>query len=82
MPFVSLWFSSPTFQTDSKFFIEWTAPEAVLDMQVELVNLQRQLAQWQYNWANIWIDPVQRTAVAKQAGIWSKRILEMSGLLR
>jgi len=32
---------------ESKFFIEWTAPETGIDLQVELVALQLQLACWQ-----------------------------------
>ena len=67
---------------ESKFFIEWTAPDAGLDVQAELVELQLQLARWQRTWATIWDDPVQRTAVAEHAGAWSERVLEMSGLSR
>ena len=67
---------------ESKFFIEWTAPDAGLDVQAELVELQLQLARWQRAWANIWADPVRRTTVAEQAAAWSKRVLEMSGLSR
>jgi hypothetical protein len=66
---------------ESKFFIEWTAPAASLDVQAELVTLQVQLARWQHAWADIWADPAQRTAMVEQASSWSKRILEMSGLL-
>ncbi len=67
---------------ESKFFIEWAAPEAKPDAQAELVALQVQLARWQRSWASIWANPAQRTAVADQAGAWSERVLEMSGLLR
>ena len=67
---------------ESKFFIEWTAPEAGLELQAELVELQLQLACWQLNWKNIWDDPVQRGAVAGKARIWSERVLERSGLVR
>jgi hypothetical protein len=66
---------------ESKYFIEWTALEASIDLQAELVDLQRHLAEWQYNWHDVWADPVRRTVVAEQAGAWSKRILEKSGLL-
>jgi len=66
---------------ESKFFIEWTAPDAELDMQAVLVELQLQLARWQRAWADIWTDPVQRATVAEQAGVWSERVLKMSGLL-
>lgn len=67
---------------ESKFFIEWTVPNAGLETQAALVELQVQLARWERALAKIWTDPVQRATVAKQAGVWSKRVLEMSGLLR
>jgi hypothetical protein len=67
---------------ESKFFIEWAAPDAELDSQAALVELQIQIARWQHGWTDIWTDPARRKAVAEQAGEWSKRVLEMSGLLR
>ena len=67
---------------ESKFFIEWTALDAGLDLQAELVELQVELARWQQSWSKIWADSVQRTAIVEQASDWSKRLLEMSGLLR
>jgi hypothetical protein len=66
---------------ESKYFIEWAAPEASLDLQADLVELQRQLAQWQHGWKEIWADTTKRALVAEQAGIWSKKVLEKSGLL-
>lgn len=66
---------------ESKYFIEWTALEAELEVQAELVEIQRQLAQWQYRWDQLWADTDERAAMAKQAGVWSLRILEHSGLL-
>jgi hypothetical protein len=65
----------------SKFFIEWTALEASLDVQAALVGLQVQLARWQHSWPRIWADPVQRHAVAQQSGRWSERVLTYSRLL-
>ena len=67
---------------ESKFFIEWTTPDAAPAVQLELVELQLQLARWQRAWSDIWGDPEQRAAATEQAGAWSKRVLEMSGLLR
>lgn len=66
---------------ESKFFIEWTAAEGDVNMAEVLVELQVQLARWGLNWATIWSDPVHRRQVAEQSSAWSKRILEMSGLL-
>ena len=55
--------------------------DADIDITVELVELQIQLALWQLRWTKIWADPEQRMEVAAQAQIWSDRILERSGLL-
>jgi hypothetical protein len=67
---------------ESKYFIEWTAAEAEIDTAAALVELQMQLARWQHNWPRIWADPAQRRQVAELSAAWSKRVLEMSGLLR
>ena len=66
---------------ESKHFIEWTAAEADIDRAAELVELQIQLARWQYKWPDIWNDPVRRREVAEQSGRWSDRVLELSGLM-
>jgi hypothetical protein len=66
---------------ESRFFIEWTTPDAELEKQVALVELQRQLTRWQHSWAQIWADPARRAGVAEQAGVWSERVLGLSGLL-
>jgi len=66
---------------ESKFFIEWTAAEAEVNTAAELVELQIQLARWQRNWARIWADQDLRKKVAEQSAAWSRRVLEMSGLL-
>lgn len=66
---------------ESKFFIEWTAMDAGIEKAADLVELQVQLARWQFGWSNIWADDGQRMNVAEQANIWSDRVLEMSGLL-
>lgn len=71
-----------TLLEESKLFIEWTARDATLDVQAELVELQIQLARWQQAWTRIWTDPEQRESVAQQAGVWSQRVLDLSGLLR
>lgn len=66
---------------DSKFLIEWVAPAAELDTQVELLVLQRMLARWFFTWEPIWNDRVRKQAVASEAARWSERILDLSGLL-
>ena len=66
---------------ESKFFIEWNAPEAEIQVAAELVTLQLRLAQWQYGWESIWKDSEKRASVAREAEEWSKRVLTMAGLL-
>src|SRR5215510_885120 len=67
---------------ESKYFVEWAGRDADLQVQIELVELQRQLAQWQFKWPEIWRDPERRAVIAAQAGAWSQKILERSGLLK
>ena len=67
---------------ESKHFIEWTAAEAEIQTAAQLVELQVQLARWQLTWTHTWNDPLQRRQLAEQSATWSKRVLEMSGLLK
>ncbi|MCL1472203.1 hypothetical protein [Argonema antarcticum] len=66
---------------ESKVFIEWTAKDAEVEIAAELVELQVELACWQYSWTSIWEDTEQRIKVAEAARIWSEKVLNMSGLL-
>ena len=66
---------------ESKLFIEWTAKDTEIEIAAELVELQIQLAYWQYDWKKIWADPEQRRIVSEQSRIWSEKVLQMSGLL-
>jgi len=59
---------------ESKFFIEWTAPEVNLDIQVELVNTQIQLALWDYL--------KDKKQISKDAGKLSEKLLKLSGLIK
>jgi hypothetical protein len=66
---------------ESKYFIEWSAGDADIDTASELVELQIQLSLWQSKWDAIWHDRTQRNQVATTSGEWSRRVLELSGLL-
>ena len=66
---------------ESKWLIEWAAPEAELAVQKLLVDCQRQLARWALGWAHIWSDPERRASVSREAGEWFRHLLEVSGLL-
>jgi hypothetical protein len=56
--------------------------QAEINTATMMVNVQVQLALWQIRWDRIWADPAERKQIAEQSGIWSKQILEMSGLLK
>ncbi len=66
---------------ESKLFIEGNAQDAVIEIAAELVELQIQLACWQYSWAGILEDAEQRMRVGEPGRIWSEKVLNMSGLL-
>ncbi len=65
---------------ESARFIEWSVPEASIRTAAELVELQIELACWRHAWPEVWSNPEQREALAKRAGVWSQRVLELSGL--
>ena len=66
---------------ESKLFIEWTAAQAEADTAEKLVDMQIQLARWQLQWKAIWPDVSKRKQIAEQSALWSKQVLELSGLL-
>ena len=67
---------------ESEFFIEWTAPEASLEEKAFLVELQIQLAFWHRIWTEIYTNSNEREKLSQQASSWSKKVLEMSGLVK
>mgnify|MGYP007054669348 CR=1 FL=1 len=63
---------------ESKYFIEWTAPEIMrtapkVDTETifEMVNIQRKLVRWQFHLDEIWIDDGKRLEVGAEAGLLS-----------
>lgn len=62
---------------EGKFFAEWTAPEAPLEIQAALAEVQVLLACWQRRWVVGRPEPLMR----EQARRWSDHLLELSGLL-
>jgi len=66
---------------ESKMFIEWTASQTEVNTAEKLVDLQIQLARWQLQWKTIWPDISKRDQIAEYSALWSKQVLELSGLL-
>lgn len=66
---------------ESKFFIEWTAGDADVEVAAQLVELQVQLARWQSRLGRVWADGDERRKISEASGVWSERVLGWSGLL-
>ncbi|MBU2610943.1 MAG: hypothetical protein KJ606_08375 [Chloroflexi bacterium] len=66
---------------ESKYFIEWTARDAEIETAAQLVELQVELARWQFKMAQCWSDPHHRKQIAEKSGAWSQQVLITSGLL-
>ena len=64
---------------ESKFFIEWTASNAEIETAAKLVEIQIQLATWQWSWESIWVDENKRAFVAEQSQSWSNSVSEIVG---
>jgi hypothetical protein len=66
---------------ESKFFIEWTAPDTSLEKQTALVELQVRLAVWHHRWPRDFFDQTKGAHLGREARIWAEQVLGMSGLL-
>jgi len=67
---------------ESRWFIEWTALELEILQAAELVELQINLALWDFESRQSWNDESWRSALANQSMQWSQRVLDISGLLK
>ena len=61
---------------EGKYFAEWAAPEAPLEVQEQLARVQLQLALWQRRWTTGRADP----GMKGEAKRWSDVLLRLSGL--
>jgi hypothetical protein len=66
---------------ECKFFLEWTGIDLDVDRAYELVQMQRQLIQWQRNWEQIWQAPTERLQRSQDLQIWGARMREMTKVL-
>jgi hypothetical protein len=69
------WEAVQSMLEESEFFIEWTAPEAPLNVQAHLVELQIQLALWHLRWPQVYTDPQECEKLAQLARTWSQKVL-------
>src|SRR5712692_9139832 len=73
-----------SFIEESRAFIEWSAPD-LLPSRVEdaarLVDIQRGLTRWSWNWNQAQSDPHKRETLSNDAKQWSDEVLKMAVLL-
>lgn len=67
---------------ECELFCEWAAPDAPLETQLLLRDLQRQVVRWQRGWPQLWDDLESRRRIACEARQWSERVFAASGLLK
>ena len=66
---------------ESKFFIEWAAPESPLHIQELFSEMQSRLALWHRHLLMVKEDPEEIKELAKSASRWSAQLIQFSGLL-
>lgn len=69
------WEAVQSMLEESKFFIEWTAPDSPLNVKAFLVELQIQLALWHLKWPQVYTDPQEREKLSQLARTWSQNVL-------
>jgi hypothetical protein len=62
---------------ESKFFIEWTAPQAPLRTKAFLAELQIQLAFWHLLWPRVYTDSQESDKLSQVARVWSEKVLTL-----
>lgn len=71
------WEAVQSMLEESKFFIEWTAPETPLKVKAFLAELQIQLAFWHLMWSRIYTDSQERDKLSQVTRVWSKKVLTL-----
>ena len=66
---------------ESKFFIEWVAPEVSYETQILLSEIQSNLALWQLRSQREKQNSIELKEIKISAKKWSERLINISGLL-
>jgi hypothetical protein len=72
---------APRFIEETRWIIEWTAPETEIETAAYLVEVQRGLTTWKSRLMSIWSNPEERARFSEEASEWSEHVLKLSGLL-
>ena len=63
---------------ESKFFIEWVAPETKIELAGWLAQIQINLSFWQLNWQRL-KTPDQIKHISRLTKLWSSKLLKRAG---
>jgi hypothetical protein len=66
---------------ECKFFIEWTGIDLDVDNAYELLQMQRQLVQWQRNWDDRLGQPGEVILMSEQLRLWGESARSMTTVL-
>lgn len=72
------WEAVQSMLEESKFFIEWTVPDAPLNVKALLAELQIQLALWHREWPQVYTNPQEGEKLGQLARTWSQNLLDAS----
>jgi hypothetical protein len=72
------WEAVQTMLEETEFFIEWTAPDAPLNVQAFLVEVQIQLALWHRNWSTIHTEEQNREKLHRWSRLVSEKVLTLA----
>ena len=62
---------------ESKFFVEWLAPQASMDLLARLAEIQESLALWQRQFPRY---SKKKSIIKEKTTLWSKYLIKASGL--
>jgi hypothetical protein len=72
------WKAVESMLEETKFFIEWTAPDAPLSVQAFLVEVQIQLALWHRIWSKVHTEVKDREKLQHWSRVMSERVLTVA----
>jgi len=74
------WKAVESMLEETEFFIEWTAPDAPLSVQVFLVEIQMELALWHRIWSTIYSELQDREKLQHWSRLVSERVFTVASV--
>jgi hypothetical protein len=70
------------FIRETKYLTEWASIDASLEIQVQLAEIQRDLARWTIHWDSTWNDSRNLERMKSDSRAWSEKVLGWANLTR